>query len=109
MPDQPPSERFKTDAPHLPGVSARAVHSQPSLKPVRLIGFLAALVFSLVIVRWVFPRHPRLPLLHRLRRSKFPHRPQTPTRLYLMRPSRNRLSPAWRRWSPPGLPRTLST
>ncbi len=62
MPDQPPSERFKTDAPHLPGVSARAVHSQPGLKPVRLIGSLAALVFSLVIVRWLMlPKAPAAP------------------------------------------------
>ncbi len=62
MPDQSPSERFKTDAPHLPGVSARAVHSQPGLKPVRLIGSLAALVFSLVIVRWLMlPKAPAAP------------------------------------------------
>src|SRR4029077_5861318 len=52
MPDQPPSERFKTDVPQVPGASSRAV-SQPGFKPVRFLGFLAALVFSLIFVRWL--------------------------------------------------------
>ena len=38
--------------PQPPGVSSRAT-SQPGFKPVRLIGFLAALVFSLILVRWL--------------------------------------------------------
>src|SRR5258706_5928295 len=53
MPDQPPSRRFKTDMPQIPGVSAQAPRAQPGFKPVRLIGFLAALVFCLLFVRWV--------------------------------------------------------
>ncbi len=58
MPDQPPSERFKTDVPQVPGVSSRSV-SQPGFKPVRFIGFLAALVFSLIFARWLMlPRVP---------------------------------------------------
>src|SRR4029077_15668856 len=62
MPDQPPSERFKADVPQVPGPSARAVHPQPGFKPARLIGFLAALVFSLIFVRWLMlPRAPEAP------------------------------------------------
>ena len=53
MPDQPPSERVKTDIRQIPGGSAQAAHSQPGFKPVRLIGFLAALVLCLVCVRWL--------------------------------------------------------
>jgi hypothetical protein len=54
MPDQPPSERFKTDMPQIPGVAAQRARaqSQPGFKPVRLVGFLAALVFCLLLVRW---------------------------------------------------------
>jgi len=62
MPDQPPSERFKTDMPQVSGVSAGAARPQPGFKPMRLIGFLAALVFSLVIVRWLMlPKAPAAP------------------------------------------------
>ena len=58
MPDQPPSERFKTDLPRVPGVSSRAV-PQPGFKPVRFVGFLAVLVFSLIFVRWLMlPKAP---------------------------------------------------
>lgn len=54
MPDQPPSQRFKTDMPNIPGVSTPAPRTQqPGFKPVRLIGFLAGLVFCLILVRWV--------------------------------------------------------
>ena len=64
MPDQPPSERFKADIPQVPGGSSRAVHSQPGFKPVRLIGFLAALVFSLIFVRWLMlPKAPKVPIV----------------------------------------------
>lgn len=60
MPDRPPSdERFKADVRRVPGVSGRPGHSQPGFKPVRLIGFLAALVFSLIFVRWLMlPKVP---------------------------------------------------
>jgi hypothetical protein len=62
MPDQPSSERFKTDVPQVPGLSTRTVHPQPGFKAARLIGFLAALVFSLVFVRWVMlPKVPEAP------------------------------------------------
>ena len=55
MANQPhtPSQRFKTDMPQIPGVSAQAGTPQPGFKPVRLIGFLAALVFFLICLRWV--------------------------------------------------------
>jgi hypothetical protein len=59
MRDQPPSGRFKTDMPKIPGVSAQKAPPQPGFKPVRLIGFLAGLVFCLVLVRWVMrPKTP---------------------------------------------------
>jgi len=52
MPDQPPSERFKTDMPQIPGVAAPAAR-QSGFKPLRFAGFLAALFFCLFLVRWV--------------------------------------------------------
>jgi hypothetical protein len=62
MPDQPPSQRFKTEMPQIPGVSAQTGGSQPGFKPVRLIGFLAALLFCLVSVRWVMrPKRSEAP------------------------------------------------
>jgi hypothetical protein len=61
MPDQPPSERSKMDLPQVPGISSRAA-SPPGFKPVRLIGFLAVLVFSLILVRWLMlPRASQAP------------------------------------------------
>ena len=63
MPDRPSSPRFKTDMPQIPGVSAQPPRTQPGFKPVRLIGFLAGLVFVLVCVRWVMrPRTPEASL-----------------------------------------------
>jgi len=53
MLQHPPSERFKTDMPEIPGVSAQAGRPQPGFKPVRLIGFVAGLVFCLLCVRWL--------------------------------------------------------
>jgi hypothetical protein len=62
MADRPSSQRFKTDMPQIPGVPEPGVRPQPGFKPVRLIGFLAALVFSLVAVRWVMlPKTPEAP------------------------------------------------
>ena len=59
MAEQRPSHRFKTDMPQIPGVSAQGTRPQPGFKPVRLIGFLAALAFCLLLVRWVMlPRTP---------------------------------------------------
>jgi hypothetical protein len=59
MPDQPPSRRFKTDMPQIPGVSAQAPRTQPGFKPVRLIAFVAALAFCLLLVRWAMrPKAP---------------------------------------------------
>src|SRR5258708_7656768 len=62
MPDQPPSRRFKTDMPQIPGVSAQTPRAPSGFKPVRLIGFLAALVFCLFLVGGVMrPRGPGAP------------------------------------------------
>jgi hypothetical protein len=61
VPNQPqrPSGRFKTDMPQIPGLSTQGDPPQPGFKPVRLLGFLAALVFSLVCVRWLMrPKAP---------------------------------------------------
>lgn len=63
MPDQPPpDERLKADTRQASGVSARAAHAQPGFKPVGLIGFLAALIFALIFVRWLMlPKAPDAP------------------------------------------------
>ena len=62
MPDQPSSERFKTDTSQVAGISARKLHAQPGFKPVRLIGSLAALIFLLVCVRaLMLPKAPTAP------------------------------------------------
>jgi hypothetical protein len=53
MPDHPPTQRFKTDMPQIPGVSTQPALRQPGFQPVRLIGFLAGLVFCILCVRWV--------------------------------------------------------
>ena len=59
---EPPSQRFKTDMPQIPGVSAQSATSQPGFKPVRLIGFLAGLVFCVICVRWLMrPRGVEAP------------------------------------------------
>ncbi len=64
MANQPehPSQRFKTDMPQIPGVSAQSATSKPGFKPVRLIGFLAGLVFCVICVRWLMrPRGVEAP------------------------------------------------
>jgi hypothetical protein len=54
MANQPTPQRFKMDMPQVPGVSTKAApSSQPGFKPVRLLGFLAGLIFTLLCVRWV--------------------------------------------------------
>jgi hypothetical protein len=60
MPNRPPLQRFKSDMPQIPGVSAQTpARTQPGFKPVRLLGFLSALVFCLLLVRWaMLPRVP---------------------------------------------------
>jgi hypothetical protein len=60
MPDQPPSDRFKTEMPKIPGVTvplARpAKSSGPTIKLV--IGLLAVLVVAFLGARWALrPRH----------------------------------------------------
>ena len=59
MPDQPPSDRFKTEMPQIPGVTVplpRPATSRPSLKLV--IGLLAVLVVAFFGARWALPsRH----------------------------------------------------
>jgi hypothetical protein len=63
MPDQPTSQRLKSDMPQMSDVSAQRVRSQPGFKPVRLVGFLASLVFLLLCVRWlVRPRGSEVPV-----------------------------------------------
>jgi hypothetical protein len=61
MPNHPRAARFKSDMPEVPGVSTQAARPQTAgFKPVRLIGFLAALVFCLLCVRWLMrPRGPQ--------------------------------------------------
>ncbi|HEY6946376.1 MAG TPA: hypothetical protein VI431_14655 [Candidatus Acidoferrum sp.] len=60
MPDQPPSDRFKTEMPQIPGVTVplpRAVtSSRTSIKLV--IGLVAVLVVAFLGTRWALrPRH----------------------------------------------------
>lgn len=59
MPEQPPSDRFKTEMPQIPGVTVplpRPPRSRPSIKLV--IGLLAVLVVAFLGVRWTLrPRH----------------------------------------------------
>jgi hypothetical protein len=64
MTDQPPSDRFKTEMPQIPGVAgstARPAATNPAVKLV--IGLLAMLLVVFVGARWALrPRHvaPRL-------------------------------------------------
>lgn len=59
MPDRPSPPRFKADMPQIPGVPVQPTRTQPGFKPVRLMGFLAGLIFLLLCVRWVMrPRTP---------------------------------------------------
>ena len=59
MPDQPPSDRFKTEMPQIPGVTVPLPpppRSKPSLKLV--IGLIAVLVVAFLGARWaLLPRH----------------------------------------------------
>jgi hypothetical protein len=57
MINQRPSGRLKTDMTQIHGAPPHGASTQPGFKPVRWIGFLAVLVFSLVCVRWLM--HPR--------------------------------------------------
>ena len=62
MPDQPPSERFKSDAPQIPGVAQQAHEEHLGFKPLRLVGFLAGLILCLLAVRWLLrPKGAELP------------------------------------------------
>lgn len=70
---QPPSQRFKTDMPQIPGVPTQSATPQAGFKPVRLIGFLAALAFCLVCVRWVMrPRGAEAPAVARVPQIEIP-------------------------------------
>jgi hypothetical protein len=63
MPNQPPSERFKTDTPQIPGASGPSTQEQLGFKPLRLVGFLAALIFCLLAVRWILrPKAADMPI-----------------------------------------------
>src|SRR5260370_41547788 len=63
MPSQPPSDRFKTEMPQIPGVSTSAPQEQLGFRPLRLAGFLAALLICLLTVRWLLrPKTADLPV-----------------------------------------------
>ena len=63
MPNQPPDERLRTDAPQIPGVSGQAPEEQLGFKPLRLVGFLAALILCLLAVRWLLrPKAADMPI-----------------------------------------------
>ena len=60
MTDQPPSERFKTEMPQIPGVSGSGARASTAPNPaVKLvIGFLAVLLIVFLGARWALrPRH----------------------------------------------------
>jgi hypothetical protein len=64
MTDQPPSDRFKTEMPQIPGVAGSTTRSAATNPAVKLIiGLLAMLLVVFVGARWALrPRHvaPRL-------------------------------------------------
>jgi len=63
MTDQPPSDRFKTEMPHIPGISGSrsSTASNPAVKLV--IGLLAVLLVVFVGARWALrPKHAAPPL-----------------------------------------------
>src|SRR5260370_9143163 len=63
MPNQPPSDRLKTEMPQIPGVSTSAPQEQLGFRPLRLAGFLAALLICLLTVRWLLrPKTADLPV-----------------------------------------------
>jgi len=64
MTNQPPPDRFKTEMPQIPGVSAQGPPQETlRFKPMRLVGFLAALIVCLLIVRWILrPKTADLPV-----------------------------------------------
>ena len=60
MTDQPPSDRFKTEMPQIPGVSGSGSRSSAAQNPaVKLvIGMLAVLLVVFLGARWAFrPKH----------------------------------------------------
>lgn len=60
MPDRPPSDRFKTEMPQIPGVSAPGAHSSVAEGPSANLlvgGLLALLVLVFLGTRWAL--HPR--------------------------------------------------
>jgi hypothetical protein len=63
MTDQPPSDRFKTEMPHIPGVSGaggRPAAANPATKLV--IGLLALLLIVFLGARWVLRPKPAEPV-----------------------------------------------
>jgi len=63
MPNQPPDDRFKADMPQIPGVVEQAPEEQLGFKPLRLVGFLAALILCLLAVRWILrPKAADIPV-----------------------------------------------
>jgi len=63
MPNQPPDDRFKADMPQIPGVAGQAPEEHLGFKPLRLVGFLAALILCLLAVRWILrPKAADMPV-----------------------------------------------
>ncbi len=60
MTDQPPSDRFKTEMPQIPGVSSPGEHVSTTVSPAAklVIGLLAVLLVVFVGARWALrPKH----------------------------------------------------
>lgn len=63
MPNQPPDNRLKTSMPQIPGISPQTPPEQLGFKPLRLAGFLAALILCLLAVRWILlPKTADMPV-----------------------------------------------
>src|SRR5260370_1640293 len=58
MTDQPPSDRFKTEMPQIPGISGSRSSTAPNPAVKLVIGLLAVLLVLFVGARWALrPRH----------------------------------------------------
>jgi hypothetical protein len=81
MSDQPSSDRFKTEMPQVPGISPPAARpEQLEFKPLRLIGFLTALVVCLLAVRWILrPKTEDLPIATPAAQIDVPPPPASPS------------------------------
>ncbi len=63
MTDQPPSDRFKTEMPQIPGISGSRSSTAPNPAVKLVIGLLAVLLVVFVGARWALrPRHAAPPV-----------------------------------------------